>query len=95
MDCYSHVAREKLTSALDTLPDLSKPERESAKATGTYDATPDEPSEILPEILPIAGAEQCASVHDNAANGVENGDRMVRGGLEPPTHVFSFHCSTN
>ena len=91
MDCYSHVAREKLTSALDTLPDLSKPERESAKATGTYDVTP----EILPEILPVAGAGPCASVHDNAANGVENGDEMVRGGLEPPTHGFSVHCSTN
>ncbi len=95
MDCYSHVAREKLTSALDTLPDLSKPERESAKATGTYDVTPDEPQEFLPESLPIAGAERCASMQDNATNGVENGDEMVRGGLEPPTHGFSVHCSTN
>ncbi len=95
MDLYTHTRREKLKLALSRLPDLSRPAREAAKATGTYDVTSDDAEENLVEILPIAGAERCASVHDNAANGVENRNKVVRGGLEPPTHGFSVHCSTN
>ena len=67
----------------------------SGKATGTYHATSDDAQRILAEFLPLAGAGRCAVMQDNTANGVENGDQMVRGGLEPPTHGFSVHCSTN
>ncbi len=39
MDRYSHVSRRALGKALDALPDLSGPVRQSMRATGTDDAT--------------------------------------------------------
>jgi len=40
MNVYTHVLRGSLAGAAARLPNLSRPTREQAKATGTYDATP-------------------------------------------------------
>jgi integrase len=107
MDRYSHVYRDDLTAALDALPDLSQPLFYTCTATGTDDLA----ARLSPPLSPVgdrrrSGVESGAAMSGKGSeenhpqklddSGVSQGEtEMGRGGIEPPTHGFSVHCSTS
>ena len=107
MDRYSHVYRNDLTAALDALPDLSQPAFYSYTSTGTDEVA----ACLSPPLSPVGDSRQssvesgAAKVATGSAenHAQKQGDsldlqgetEMGRGGIEPPTHGFSVHCSTH
>ncbi len=65
MNVYTHSLHGDLASALDALPDLSRPTRETARATGTDNTRVNVPA-CLPSSLPSTHARRCKTVHGDA-----------------------------
>ncbi len=105
MNVYTHMRRSDLSGALDALPNLSRPRRERAQSTGTDG----EAAASMSPCTSSPGAESgaihtpgCAfeppprNTETPEKSGVFMGsDRLGRAGVEPATHGFSVHCSTN
>jgi len=95
MDIYTHTPRGSLGAALDVLPDLSGLDAESAKATGTDDATAD--SSVGNGGAPVGatepktvqfGSTECAQGGNNG-EGHSTADSSKDRGMQGQTAVLS------
>ncbi len=88
MSTYTHVHRGKLTEALDMLPDLSyRPDRETARATGTDDIRPDDPAVYSARHSARKGTQQVTSVQQDSATPTKTDE--VRASRNPLKTVIS------
>jgi hypothetical protein len=110
MDRYTHLRRDDLAAALDVLPNLSGPLRQAAMATGT-DGKPLQnrlspdlslEGEIQRTSVKSDGVKGMTTAGSDLPSKTREkpmfaGAESVMGrvGIEPTTHGFSVHCSTN
>ena len=119
LDRYTHQYAGNLTAALNVLPDLSTPENNQARATGTDGRLAGENPSCQNPVFPVSPpvslecaalsslAESCGVNKQLPASAESPGkternhaftggkEVMGRAGVEPATHGFSVHCSTN
>ena len=105
---YTHVSDLDRTAALGLLPDLTRaePQRQAKAVTSVTVPEGCAAPALHSHVTPLRAAAQDGTAGDGDTN--ENppagpGDFVVsqgntevgRGGIEPPTHGFSVHCSTS
>ena len=82
---YSHARLHDLTAALDALPDLATPPemtatRESAKATGTHDASP------------VSAESFCGSICGSSRAAKTGSEGAIRGECQSDDETFKRDC---